>query len=299
MARVQILMSTYNGEKYLRQQIDSILNQTYTDIHLLIRDDGSKDATVEILKEYASTYKNVTFYQGQNLGSIQSFLNLLAESDEEAEYYAFSDQDDEWMPEKIEKAIDLLEQKEIQMPLLYCSNTYITDEKLNVIKLDDRIANPSWGNALVQNICTGCTAVMNKKLRDVVNATEPQNIVMHDWWLYLMATLYGDVCFDSQAYIKYRQHGNNVYGAKKSQLEVWKYRIRQLTKTRGELYEQLETVKEQCSDMSLEKKQLFDLVLKSKKGLWNKILLVLNKNIYRNKRMDDLVYRGIVLIGKL
>lgn len=292
-------MSTYNGEKYLRQQIDSILSQTYTDIDLLIRDDGSSDGTVEILKEYADTYENVSYYQGKNLGSIYSFLELLKESDEKADYYAFSDQDDEWMPEKISKAIDMLEQKDYEIPLLYCSNTYITDEELNIIKLDDKMAKPSWGNALVQNICTGCTAVMNKRLREIINKTEPKNIIMHDWWFYLMATLYGQVCFDYQAYIKYRQHGNNVYGAKKGQWDVWKYRFQQLTKSRGEIYAQLEEIKTQCSDCDDEKMCVLDLVLKSRKGIGNKLRLVANKSIYRNKRMDDIVYRGIVLIGKL
>ena len=292
-------MSTYNGEKYLRQQIDSILNQTYRDIDLLIRDDGSSDGTVEILKEYADTYENVSYYQGKNLGSIYSFLELLKESDEKADYYAFSDQDDEWMPEKISKAVDMLEQKDYEIPLLYCSNTYITDEELNIIKLDDKMAKPSWGNALVQNICTGCTAVMNKRLREIINKTEPKNIIMHDWWFYLMATLYGEVSFDKEAYIKYRQHDNNVYGAKKSQLDVWKYRIGQLTKSRGELYEQLEIVKKECHNISLEKKRLLDVVLNSKKGILNKVRLILNKKVYRSKKMDNLVYRGIVLIGKL
>lgn len=299
MARVQILMSTYNGEKYLKQQIDSILNQSYKDIHLMIRDDGSSDNTVSILKMYAERYDNISYYQGKNIGSIQSFLELLRKSDDNAAYYAFADQDDEWMPEKISKAVKCLEQKERSIPMLYCSNTYITDSELNVIKLDEKNARPSWGNALVQNICTGCTAVMNKKLRDIINRTSPKNIIMHDWWFYLMATLYGEVCFDHQAYIKYRQHGNNVYGAKKSQWDVWKYRFQQLTKARGEIYTQLEMVKAQYNDCDINKKRLLELVLKSRKGIGNRIRLIMNKNVYRNKRIDDLVYRGIVLIGKL
>lgn len=299
MARVQILMSTYNGEKYLRQQIDSILCQDYTDIQLMIRDDGSCDNTLSILEMYAQRYDNISYYRGENVGSIESFLELLRKSDDNAEYYAFADQDDEWMPEKISKAIECLEQNGSRNPLLYCSNTYITDGELNVIKLDEKAARPSWGNALVQNICTGCTAVMNKALRDIVNKTKPKNIIMHDWWFYLMATLYGEVCFDSRAYIKYRQHGNNVYGAKKSQWDIWKYRFKQLTKSRGEIYTQLEVVKAECDNFDEDKLNLLELVLMSRSGIRNKIKLVKNKIVYRNKCMDDIVYRGIVLIDKL
>ncbi len=297
MEKVQILLSTYNGEKYLRQQLESLLNQTYTEIEVLIRDDGSTDDTVHILEEYAQHYHNITFYQGKNIGVIQSFMELLRKSSDEAAYYAFCDQDDEWMPEKIERAVKTI--KDETKPALYCSETYLTDENLNVLHKDEKMARPSLGNALVQNICTGCTAVMNHDLRNIVKDTYPEHIVMHDWWFYLMASVYGHVYYDEEAYIKYRQHGNNEFGAKTSKKEIWKYRIGQLFQDRGELYDQLQEFERCCPDMDPEQKKLVELVLKARHGIKNRFRLITNKKIYRNKRMDDRVYRFIVLVGKL
>ena len=121
METVQVLMSTYNGEKYIREQLNSIINQTYPSIKILVRDDGSSDGTIEILEEYAAKYDNMAYYAGKNLGVIQSFLQLLKDSDDSSAYYAFSDQDDVWLPEKIEKAVEMIENnKEVEQPILYC-----------------------------------------------------------------------------------------------------------------------------------------------------------------------------------
>ena len=299
MEQVQILMSTYNGEQYLETQLNSILNQTYSNLSVLIRDDGSTDHTVEILKKYTENYSNISFYQGKNIGVIGSFFDLLYNSDDSAAYYAMADQDDEWLPKKIECAVTMLQAKKEDKPLLYCSDTLITDENLNIIKKDDKNPRTSFGNALVQNICTGCTSVMNKSLRDIVKKTAPKNIVMHDWWLYLTATIYGEVCYDNNAYIRYRQHGDNTFGMKKNRPEVWKYRIGQLTAKRGYLYPQLREVAAWYPDMAADKRQMLQQVLLAEKGFQNRIRLILNKNIYRNDKRDDFVYRGIVMIGKL
>ena len=126
-------MSTYNGEKYIRMQLDSILGQTYENLCLLIRDDGSTDRTVSILEEYAKRDNRITYYTGKNIGVIQSFLELLRNSSEEAGYYAFADQDDVWLPEKIGRAVEKIEA--VQEPALYCSETYLTDEELNIVKV--------------------------------------------------------------------------------------------------------------------------------------------------------------------
>lgn len=290
-------MSTYNGEKYIRMQLDSILGQTYENLCLLIRDDGSTDQTVSILEEYAKRDDRITYYTGKNIGVIQSFLELVKNSSEEAGYYAFADQDDVWLPEKIGRAVEKIEA--VQEPALYCSETYLTDEELNVLHKDEKMARPSFGNALVQNICTGCTAVINKSLRDLIKETSPQNIVMHDWWLYLSAAAFGTVYYDKEAYIKYRQHGNNRFGAKTSKWQVWRYRLGQLGKKRGELFAQLEEFEDSYPQLDEKKKEMTELVRKAQKGFVNRVKLVCNREIYRNKRMDDAVYRGIVLVGKL
>ena len=299
METVQILMSTYNGERYLREQLDSILSQTYSSIELLIRDDGSSDGTLQILKEYAKTFENIQYYKSSNRGPVQSFLELLRNSDDSAKYYAFADQDDVWLPEKIEEAVNMLEEKASYKPALYCGDLYITDNKLNVIRKDDKNPRPSFGNALVQNICTGCTAVMNQELRDIINRTRPVNIVMHDWWFYLTAALCGEVIYDQNPHMYYRQHGHNEWGVKKNKIDVLKYRLQQLTKKRGYIFRQNEEVIKAFPGMETEKKKLLEMVQKSEHGAISKVRLIRNQEIYRNGREDDLVYRMAVLIGKL
>lgn len=299
MDTVQILMSTYNGEKYLCAQLDSILKQTYPSISILIRDDGSSDGTLSILQEYAKKYDNVTYYEGKNVGATQSFLQLLRDSDEHAKYYAFADQDDVWLPKKIARAVEMLEEKQANGPALYCSDAYVTDENLNIIKKDDKNPRPSFGNALVQNICTGCTAVMNKELRDIINRTKPVNIVMHDWWFYLSGALHGKVVYDQESYIYYRQHGHNEWGAMTSKWHIFRYRIKQLFKKRGYIFAQNEELVKAYSNMETKKRKLLELVQKSQYSIMAKLRLAVNRDIYRNKREDDVVYRLIVLIGKL
>lgn len=299
MGIVQVLMSTYNGEKYIREQLDSILAQTYSEVKILIRDDGSKDKTVTILKEYAEKYKNITYYEGNNIGVIQSFLQLLKDSDDSAEYYAFADQDDVWLPEKIERAVEKIKNSKKTSPILYCSDLYVTDAELNIIKRDDKRPRPSFGNALVENICTGCTAVMNHSLRNVINQTRPTNIVMHDWWFYLIASLKGEVLYDNTPHMYYRQHGKNEWGTKLKKINVLEYRMQQLGKKRGYIYRQNEELFINFKDINSEKKGLLELVQNSEKGVLGKIRLVLNQELYRTKKEDDLVYRIAVLLGKL
>lgn len=299
MDYVQILMSTYNGEAYLEKQLDSIILQTYPNIKLLIRDDGSSDGTLEILERYSNNYKCISYYQGENVGVIKSFFDLLYNSDDCAIYFGFADQDDEWLPQKVERAVKMIKGKNTEKPILYCSDTYIADEMLNIIKKDNKKPSPSWGNALVQNICTGCTAMMNHSLRDIVKQTKPENIVMHDWWLYLTAELFGMVCYDNRAYIKYRQHGKNICGVRRNSRDVWKYRIQQLREKRGYIFDQVEEVEKCYLEIEEEKYRQLKLVINAKKGFWNRVKLVHCRTIYRNSKIDDLVYRAVVLIGKL
>ena len=131
--KVQILMSTYNGKKYLKEQMDSLLSQTYKNIEILVRDDGSSDGTGEILETYQKQHSNVRVYLQENIGLVDSFFWLLEQSD--AGYVAFCDQDDIWKPEKIERAVEKLEQ--VKGPALYCGNKMLVDADLKELGLSD------------------------------------------------------------------------------------------------------------------------------------------------------------------
>lgn len=320
--KVQILMAAYNGEKYLAEQLDSILNQDFAkdeanELTVLIRDDGSSDGTLSILEDYKEKYSAISYYTGSNLGVIKSFFELMQKADSDADYYALSDQDDYWMPEKISCAVAKLRQMEEDLPkegqgkdiedypLLYCSKVQLADEKLNYLESD--IKRPpyraSFGNAVVENICTGCTAVMNAALLSYCAKIPPNFTVMHDWWLYLTASALGAVYFDETPHILYRQHGGNVVGTKTSRLEELKMRLSRFASTRNNISRQLADWYRICRQQKKEEqlsaayKQIIHMILKGKKNVRFRIRMMKNKDIYRQRKMDDLIFRFIFLTG--
>ena len=213
MEKVQILMSTYNGEKYLREQIESILNQQDVELNILIRDDGSTDKTVEIIKSFTKDVR-INFYEGKNMGPAKSFMDLVSNSGSEFNYYAFADQDDIWMPNKIISAIEKLKDSK-DVPSLYISAQEIVDEKLNTRGIKKVEGNFSFEGEMIRNFATGCTMVFNKKLREIINEYMPNYIIMHDSWITRVCyAIGGNVIIDENSYIKYRQHKSNAWGYK-------------------------------------------------------------------------------------
>lgn len=213
MKKIQVLMSTYNGEKYLKEQIESILNQENVEISLLIRDDGSTDGTLNILEHLAKENKNIHYYASQNIGVARSFMELVNKSNE-ADYYAFADQDDVWKPKKLISAIEKLESN-IETPSLYISALEVVDEELNTIEIKKVSGNHCFEGEMAKNFATGCTMVFNKKLCDIIKMYNPEYLIMHDSWITRVCyAIGGNVIIDENTYIKYRQHGNNVVGYK-------------------------------------------------------------------------------------
>lgn len=212
---VTVLMSTYNGEKYIKEQIDSILQQQNIHVNLLVRDDGSNDRTLEILDRY-SKENLLKYYAGKNLKTARSFLKLLQDSPD-SQYYAFSDQDDIWKPNKLIRAITMMKKNDdkVDQPILYAGSFQMTDENLHFISGGEgHYTTSTFANAIVYSCCTGCTMVMNKALRDLVNEGGiPDHLLMHDDWVHKVClAMGGKVVFDDKPFMLYRQHGNNVDG---------------------------------------------------------------------------------------
>lgn len=219
--KICVLLATYNGEKYLKQQLDSLLEQTYENFQILVRDDGSADATVEILK----AYDVLLLEGGENLGAKKSFGVLLeyAMQESDAQYFMFCDQDDVWLPDKIEKTVEKMlevESGDLQKPALVHTDLSVVNEKLGTI------ANSFWryehiepakntlSRLLMQNTITGCTMMINRSLASLALPV-PGECIMHDWWLGLVAAAFGKIGYVPEQTIKYRQHGSNDTGAKK------------------------------------------------------------------------------------
>ena len=217
---IEILMATYNGEKYISEQINSIINQTYKNWKLLIRDDGSKDETLEILKEYEKKDKRINILRDTkgNLGFVKNFEELLRNSSEE--FVMFSDQDDYWLENKIELYInELIKLSEIERknPLLLHSNSFICDENLNIKKkefVNSKIANQYEENSyFFAYIVQGSTTLVNKQLIDI-GLPFLRNVTLHDRYFHLLSEFFGRRIFINKSLLKYRQHSSNKIGAK-------------------------------------------------------------------------------------
>ena len=223
---VCVLLSTYNGEKYLPEQLQSLYSQEGVDVSLLVRDDGSVDSTCSVLDTEYSVGR-LTWYTGENLKPAFSFWDLLKNAPD-SPYYAFCDQDDVWDTDKLKVAVEKLSEAD-DAPALYFCQTRLVDASLNEIKSVKISPLLTYGEALVYHFVTGCTMVMNAAMRNILMQYTPAYIRMHDIWVYNVALAVGaKVFFDPNPHISYRQHGNNVIGQANSTKAVWKSRFARL-----------------------------------------------------------------------
>lgn len=223
--RVIILIATYNGERYLAEQLDSIAQQTHKNWTIIASDDGSSDRTISILKQYTRK-----IHSGPRQGFSANFLSLITKVDTESDYYAFSDQDDVWESNKLARALACLEVFPKDTPVLYCGRTELVDENLKSMGYSPLFKKrPSFLNALAQNIGGGNTMVFNQAAFNLLRQTKDHiNAVSHDWWAYILISgAGGKVYYDSQPCVRYRQHQDNLVGSNASWMARL-YRIRML-----------------------------------------------------------------------
>jgi len=222
LPKVVVIMSTYNGEKYLDVQIESILAQKDVDLTLHIYDDVSKDKTVNIAKEYAEKYNNVFVHVNEkNKNFTYNFLDALFsfKDNQEYDYYAFADQDDYWLDDKLITGIRQIQGK--GKCTLYCSNLKVVNENLeydgkNITKL--KYVNKHY-DEVCRNVVTGCTIIMDNEFKNLATKHYPENIYCHDYWLGILANYCKDANFirdNCPDHILYRQHGNNQIGSNKN-----------------------------------------------------------------------------------
>lgn len=222
MTKVNILMATYNGSKYIVEQISSIQRQTYTNWRLIIHDDGSSDGTQAILNHLAKNDPRIIIDSTIpiNLGSRNAFDALLRAYS--ADYYFFCDQDDVWLPMKVEDSLNKIEK--FDSPALVYTDLKVVNSSLDTIQESMHKAGGysnqvTFSNLLVQNSVTGCTMVLNNQLKSWIVRTSINDALMHDWWYALIAKITGSLVYMDEATILYRQHGNNVVGASQSLLQ--------------------------------------------------------------------------------
>jgi len=215
---VAIILAFYNGRKYIKEQVDSILSQSHKRLKLYIYDDNSplklEKSFLNLSKEFEKKVSIIR--RSENMGHARNFLFGLKEIEEDYDFYGFSDQDDIWNNNKIEDAIKDLSKKDYLKPTLYCSRTDYYNEDCTKKIGESKIFNkkPTFANALIQNIVGGNTIVFNNKAKNlIVNSLNEFDYFEHDWWTYqIISASGGEIIFSSQKTLKYRQHSNNITG---------------------------------------------------------------------------------------
>lgn len=221
---ISILLTTYNGEKYIAEQIESLLSQTFQEFKLYICDDRSTDGTYDIISNYAQSNSGKIFVvrrEKNTGGSKYNFMKMM--QDHKGDYVMLCDQDDVWLPDKIEKSYAMMKEMENEhgatMPILIHTDMTVVDENLEMISQSyEKMARKDFTKhsaefVVTMNNTTGCTAMYNRSLAELIRA-EPGYFVMHDWWLTLIAATMGKIGVVKEPTILYRQHGSNDSGAK-------------------------------------------------------------------------------------
>jgi glycosyltransferase involved in cell wall biosynthesis len=219
--KVAVLMCTMQGQQFLAEQLNSIATQTYPTWEIWASDDGSDDHTRSILKYYREHWgeDRMSIHAGPAEGSTANFLSLTCRADINTEFFAYSDQDDVWEADKLERAVKWLQTVPRHIPALYGSRTQLVDERNQYIGYSPLFTrSPSFGNALVQNVAGGNTMVFNRAARDLLRrAGDQMQVVAHDWWAYqVISGCGGRVHYDAYPTVRYRQHDDNQVGANTS-----------------------------------------------------------------------------------
>jgi glycosyltransferase involved in cell wall biosynthesis len=228
---VAILLCTYNGARFLGEQLDSLEAQTHQNWVVIASDDGSSDQTLEILRQYQAKWpsRKLTIRSGPQKGFCQNFLSLACDPRIRADYYAFCDHDDVWLPEKLDVAVEnISSNQKMDVPYLYCGRTKYVTEKLKPCGMSPLfVFPPSFRNALVQSIAGGNTMVFNHSAKWLLEKVGSVDVPSHDWWMYqLVSGVEGIVFYDRKPYVLYRQHefalvgGNNSFPAKMERVSM-------------------------------------------------------------------------------
>jgi glycosyltransferase involved in cell wall biosynthesis len=303
--RVAILLATLNGAEFLSEQLKSYCEQTHSDWELLISDDGSVDGTIELLQNFARSVPEhpVTIVEGPRRGHWQNFLSLIRRSPSEAEFFAYSDQDDVWSKQKLEKAVAYLKTLSSNIPAVYFTRTMLVEKNGRYIGLSPLFKRPpSFQNALVQNIGGGNTMVFNRAARSVLLAAPDVPIVSHDWWTYQIVTGVGGIAhYDPWPSVKYRQHGSNLIGSNAG-MRASTFRVEELLKGRFSAWsevnvEALTKIKPLLSPKNAA--TLDDFSHSRKVALPRRLYLILKSGVYRQRFLENIGLYMASIIKKI
>ncbi|MEI6140068.1 MAG: glycosyltransferase [Mariniphaga sp.] len=301
---VLVLLSTFNGDEYIEEQLCSLYRQKTENIHILIRDDGSLDSTVIKIKQYASKHDNTTVLIGDNVGCALSFCKLIEYAYSMMpifDYYSFCDQDDVWDDDKLSYAITVLETYTRNPLRLYTSAYRVVDNILNFKYIQRYKYKHTLGESLIMINTMGCTQVFSRELleqslkRILVNESFSRDMPNHDGWLYLVAIVNkADIYYDETPHINYRQHGSNVMGAYQSSFIN---RFRRIIKCNNVKSHISKILFETYEDIDEQSKLLLYWNFTYKNSFYTKIKLLFSKEMMTNSISVNFAYRMLVLLN--
>ncbi len=293
---VSVLLSTYNGELYIRDLVDSILSQNNVNVLLQVRDDGSSDSTVSILESYHDSRILIT--KGENLKPAKSFLRLLKDC-RRTEYYAWCDQDDVWYSDKLAYAIDIL--KKYSDPALFISTYDIVDKNLNkLFTFDMNFEEPfRLQDTLIYRAPSACTMVFNDFLRTVINKSTPEFVRMHDFWTLLIAESHKfRIITDDIPLIKYRQHEKNTVGIFPSIATRINRLIRSAFLGDHERLKQAKCLYDAYKyEIGSEEVDILETVIKYRRSIKNRIALINDNRFITGRPYIDFLFRISILFS--
>ncbi len=289
---------------YLREQLESLEKQTFVQMHLFIRDDGSSEETHKILASELRMPVSINY--GSNIGIQASFFELLNQASADVDYYAFCDQDDVWKPDKLSRAAMQLRAAPSNIPVMYCSRTQLVDKSLNHLGYwpPRPRKGASFANAVIENIAVGCTIVINRAARELIIKKTPNYnmIIMHDWWIYLCVSAFGTIIYDSEPTIKYRQHASNSIGGNSGILQKWNRKAtsfkknRKLKLLRKQAQEFYELYRE---ELTMDKRETIEVFLSSNSSFSKRIKYSSNSKLYRQSIIDHYLFRLMYLLNMI
>ena len=298
---ITVIMSAYNGSKYIEAQLDSIFQQVGVKVLCYVRDDGSTDDTLQVLKKYASTSGELIICEGENVGWERSFLLALKDAPQ-ADYYAFADQDDIWFEDKLISGIKMLEKEGSKnKPCMYhCNKISVTEDLKPLAHQVRRTPRPlNRQNALIQEYAQGCSIIMNENARQLITKYIPREKIAHDFWCGLLCYLFGEVIYDNIPHFYHISHGNNASGEGHI-IGSWKRRLKKFF-AGGTVYftpfsDLEEGFKRRLTDSDL----VFLYRVKTyKKSLKNKLSLLFSINFVRDSFIGTCSLKLAILLNKL
>lgn len=304
--KIGVLLSAYNGEKYIAQQVQSIMNQNnVSNITLLIRNDGSTDHTSQILNELKEKYSNLIVIEGKNVGLTASFFTLLdiAVKKYNFDYYSFCDQDDYWLEDKLERAVKLLQSDNQDVPILYGCRSKVVDEYLKPTGFltQSQLQDITFYNTAIQNIVIGHNQVLNKRMAQVLIEHKPdfKQIYSQDLWITNVAAVMGKILFDNTAHTFYRMHGKNALGYGKNKLDRLYGHLKRLQKNESKkIANQLNYFVKRFHDyLTLEELNEMELFFASQKNLKNRINYIKHTKLYRQENKENILFKILYLAG--